>query len=169
FFTLVVERRAPLFERDSARRILGNVIRRCRDKWPFEVIATVLLPDHLHAIWTLPPGDDRYSTRWNWIKGEFTKAFLATGGREQPRQASRVRERRRSVWQRRFWEHTIRDEVDLENHFDYIHYNAVKHGYVGRPRDWRWSTFRRWVESGHYPIDWGANYIESAMPGNAGE
>jgi putative transposase len=169
FFTLVAEGRAPLFAEDWTRCILGSLIRRCLSRNPVEVVAMVLLPDHLHSLWTLPPGDDRYSVRWNWIKGEFTKAFLANGGREQPRQASRIRERRRSVWQRRFWEHTIRDEDDLENHFDYIHYNPVKHGYAKRPRDWPWSSFHRWVERGHYDIDWGAGYVQPEMPGDAGE
>jgi REP-associated tyrosine transposase len=94
---------------------------------------------------------------------------LEFGGREQPRNESRLREGRRNVWQRRFWEHTIRDEDDLEAHFDYIHYNPVKHGHATRPRDWPWSSFHRWVERGHYHADWGAGITPPSVPGNAGE
>ena len=104
-----------------------------------------------------------------WIKREFTRDWLALGGAEQVRGAPRTKERRRGVWQRRFWEHTIRDEADLEAHFDYIHYNPVKHALVPRPRDWPWSTFHRWVRDGHYSIDWAAGRTGQPLPGNAGE
>ena len=104
-----------------------------------------------------------------WIKREFTRDWLALGGAEQARSPPRTTERRRGVWQRRFWEHTIWDETDLEAHFDYIHYNPVKHALVPRPRDWPWSTFPRWVRDGHYPIDWAAGPIGQPLPGNAGE
>jgi len=107
--------------------------------------------------------------RWNWIKGEFTRIWLTNGGKEPPQRATRVREGRRGVWQRRFWEHTIRDEADLEAHFDYIHYNPVKHGYAKRPRDWPWSSFHRWVAHGHYDVDWGRSYVSADLPGDAGE
>jgi putative transposase len=136
FFTVVCERRAPLFSQGGARRLLGSVVRRCLMWRPVRVVAIVLLPDHLHCLWTLPPGDRAYPVRWAWIKREFSRAWLTDGGAEQPRAASRLQERRRGIWQRRFWEHTIRDETDLEKHFDYIHYNPVKHGLVERPRDW---------------------------------
>jgi putative transposase len=101
----------------------------------------VLLPDHLHSLWALPPGDARYSMRWAWTKKEFTKRWLAAGGRERPVSNSRRARHRREVWQPRFWEHTIRDEHDLERHFDYIHYNPVKHSLVTSPRHWPFSTF----------------------------
>ena len=169
FFTVVTERRAPLFADERARVLLGDVMRKCAERHPLETIASVLLPDHLHVLWQLPPGDNRYSLRWNWIKRKFTVGWLALGGREQIRPRSRLRERRRGVWQRRFWEHVITDEVDLENHFDYIHYNPVKHGYVERPRDWPASSFHRWVAHGHYDIDWGAGYHPRILPGRAGE
>jgi len=155
FFTVVTEGRAPLFGQAAARELLGSAFRRCLLRDRFEVIAMVLLPDHLHAVWALPAGDDRYSRRWQWIKREFTRAWLALGGHEQPRSDSRLSQRRRGVWQRRFWEHAVRDESDLEAHFDYIHYNPVKHGLVARPQDWPWSSFHRWVRAGHYPIGWG--------------
>ena len=169
FFTLVTERRAPLFASAAARRLLGSVMRRCLLRYPVRLIAIVLLPDHLHTLWTLPEGDDGYSLRWRWIKREFTRDRLALGGAEQVRSGARTAERRRGVWQRRFWEHTIRDETDLEAHFDYIHYNPVKHALVPRPRDWPWSTFHRWVRDGHYSIDWAAGPISQPLPGNAGE
>jgi putative transposase len=169
FFTIVTERRALVFADDTARRILGDLMRRCFMTYPTEVVAIVILPDHLHALWTLPVGDTRYSLRWGWIKGQFTRQWLAGGGREQSRSPARFREGRRGVWQRRFWEHTIRDEADFEAHFDYIHYNPVKHGLVSRPRDWQWTSFHRWVRDGHYSIDWGAGVTLPNMPGNAGE
>lgn len=169
FFTVVTARRAPLFDDGRARRLLGSLTRRCFAKYPVQVIAVVLLPDHLHTLWALPRGDIRYSLRWSWIKGHFSRQWLASGGREQARAGAQIREGRRSVWQRRFWEHTIRDEDDLEAHFDYIHYNPVKHGYAVRPRDWRWSSFHRWVTRGHYQINWGARIDPPTVPGNAGE
>jgi putative transposase len=169
FFTLTADCRRPIFRSDWTLRLLGSLLRHCQLHDPVEVVAIVVLPDHLHTLWSLPPGDNRYSSRWNWIKGEFTKAFLANGGAETKRRPTLANERRRSVWQRRFWEHTIRDEDDLERHFDYIHYNPVKHGYVQNPRDWPWSSFHRWVQRGQYGIDWGRGYVDPMMPGNAEE
>ncbi|MBN2216735.1 MAG: transposase [Pirellulales bacterium] len=169
FFTLVTERRARLFTSSAARRLLGNVMRECFLRYPVEPVATVLLPEHLHTLWTLPPGDDDFSMRWRWIKREFTRGWLARGGEEQPQNTSRSVERRRGVWQRRFWEHMIRNESDMEAHFDYIHYNPVKHHLVSRPRDWKWSTFHRWVRDGHYTIGWGGDTTRIILPGNAGE
>ena len=169
FFTVVTERRTPLFRLEPARHLLGSVMRQCFHRSPVHALAVVLLPDHLHTLWTLPPGDDAYAMRWRWIKREFTRAWLSHGGIEQPRSTPRLRERRRGVWQRRFWEHTIRDEADLESHFDYIHYNPVKHALVQRPRNWPWSSFHRWVEAGHYAVDWADTHALPCLPGNAGE
>jgi putative transposase len=154
FFTLVTDCRARFLTGIPARPILGSIIRRCQMKWPFTINAFVLLPDHLHTIWSLPPGDDRYSTRWGWIKKEFTKSWLALGGCEQEQTEGRKRDRRRGVWQPKFWEHTLEDEEDFERHFDYVHYNPVKHGYVRCPREWPWSSFHRWVQQGVYPEHW---------------
>lgn len=97
FFTAVTDHRAKLFSADAARRCLGSVFRQCRCRHPFEVIAIVLLPDHLHTIWSLPAGDDDYSLRWRWINREFTRAWLLSGGREQPRTHSSLREQRRGI------------------------------------------------------------------------
>lgn len=157
FFTVKTERNAPVFRDGNAVQLLGNVFRETKQNWPFEINAIVLLPDHLHALWTLPPGDDEYSTRWAWLKKEFTKRYLESGGIEQPTSHSRKKNRRRGVWQRRFWEHTIEDEDDFEAHFDYIHFNPVKHGYVSRPIDWKYSSIHRWVRRGVYENTWGSN------------
>jgi putative transposase len=164
FFTLVTENRWRLFEQEPARRLLGDVMRECFARFPLDVVAIVLLPNHLHTLWALPTGDDRYSLRWRWIKREFTRRWLALGGSEQHRSDSRRREQRRGIWQRRFWEHTIRDEADMEGHIDYIHYNPVKHGLARRPYDWPWSSFRRWVRAGHYSLAWAAGENPPSLP-----
>jgi putative transposase len=169
FFTVVTAGRAPIFQQPTACRLLGEVLHDTLARHRAKVIAMVLLPDHLHALWQLPPGDDLYDLRWSVVKRAFTRRWLSAGGVEQPLTLARRRERRRGVWQRRYWEHTIRDEADLEAHFDYIHYNPVKHGYVSRPRDWRWSTFHRHVRNRHYSPDWGAGLFLSPLPGDAGE
>jgi REP-associated tyrosine transposase len=157
FFTVVSENRAPIFCTDVARPILSEWIQSCQRQWPFRIDAMVLLPDHLHTIWTLPPTDTRYPARWGWIKKEFTKAWLAVGGVEQARTASRRRNRRRGVWQRRYWEHTLEDADDFERHFDYIHFNPVKHRLVKPVRDWPYSSFHRWVKQGAYSAEWGGD------------
>ena len=108
----------------------------------------------IHTIWTLQPDDADYSRRWGWIKKEFTKGWLRLGGAEQAVTVEQRRERRRGIWQPRFWEHTIRDADDFERHFDYIHYNPVKHGLVRCPHEWPWSSFHRWVHAGVYPDKW---------------
>jgi putative transposase len=167
FHTLVIRNRAPLFANEKARRLLGSVIRECLQRRPLTVVAFVLLPDHLHCLWTLPSGDSDYSNRWRWIKREFTRGWL--GDRKKEQRRSKSSKRQRGVWQRRFWEHTIRDETDLENHFDYIHYNPVKHGHVERVRDWPWSTFHRHVRAGHYSPNWGAEAPRSTGDCNFGE
>jgi putative transposase len=105
----------------------------------------------------LPPGDSDYSGRWKEIKATFTRDWLRSGGEDRPVSRAKAARGRRGVWQPRFHEHTIRDETDLEKHADYLHFNPVKHGYVKRPWDWQWSTFRRFVESGQYDRDWGSH------------
>src|SRR5262245_40615511 len=155
FFTVVTDRRARILCQAPARELLGSFLRQCQERWPMRTEAIVLLPDHLHTIWTLPLTDADFSKRWGWVKKEFTKAWLPISGVEQPQTDGRIRDARRGVWQPKFWEHTIRDEVDLERHFDYIHYNPVKHGLVSRPCDWPWCSFHQWVRKGVYPPDWG--------------
>jgi putative transposase len=155
YFTVVTDRRTPTFRNPDAAHLLGAAMREVRGKASFATIAVVLLWDHLHCTWTLPEGDDDYSARWRRIKASFTDKWLSAGGFEATRSPSRIAKGERGVWHRRFWEHVVRDEDDLERHVDYIHYNPVKHGYVSRPGDWPWSSFRRFVESGHYLVDWG--------------
>jgi putative transposase len=126
-----------------------------RKKRPFEVVAIVLMPDHLHMIWTLPPGDSNYSLRWSKIKTSFSLSYLASGGTEGMRNASRIRSGERAIWQRRFWEHTIRDEDDLSRCVEYIHWNPVKHGLAERVQDYPWSSFHRYARLGEYDEAWG--------------
>lgn len=113
---------------------------------PFAVEAMVVLPDHLHCIWRLPPGDGDYSSRWREIKKAASRAIAPQADARGERQ----------VWQRRFWEHVIRDADDWRRHVEYIHYNPVKHGYATRPADWPWSSFSRFVARRWYVRDWGA-------------
>ena len=170
FFTVVVHQRRRLFDDPSAVSLLGSVFRRCRMRWPFTMNAIVLLPDHLHTIWSLPRGDSEYSRRLGWIKKEFTTRWLQIGGPEGTVSAGRQRQRRRGIWQPRFWDHTLEDEEDFERHFDYIHWNPVKHGYVRCPKHWQYSSFHRYVRRGVYPSEWGcfANNTRNA-PLNFGD
>jgi putative transposase len=124
-------------------------------RWPVTVNAIVLLPEHLHTIWTLPPGDAGYPKRWGWLKKEFTKSWLQIGGEDQVVSEGRKRQRRRGIWQPRYWEHTLEDENDFERHFDYIHWNPVKHGHVACAYHWPHSSFHRYVELGVYERHWG--------------
>jgi putative transposase len=119
---------------------------------PFALEAIVVLPDHVHALWQLPEGDDDFSTRWQLIKARFSRG-LEPGERVT---ASRRRKGERGIWQRRYWEHLIRDEQDFQSHLDYIHHNPVKHGLVAAARDWPYSSFRRWVACGAYSLEWDA-------------
>lgn len=137
-----------------ARSILREAIDTVRKGSPFRIDAMVLLPDHVHCIWTLPHTDTDYSTRWRKIKERFTRKWLRSHGREHSVTTGQFFKGQRGVWQSRFWEHTIRDENDFNAHMDYIHYNPVKHGYVRCPHDWRWTSFHRCVREGLYAIDW---------------
>lgn len=161
FFTVVTDRRRRFLTDAHARELLRKAIQSCRAERPFRILAMVLLPDHLHAIWTLPPGDSDYSARWGIIKATFTKAWLSAGGSATKPSAARLKERWQGVWQPRFWEHTLRDETDLERHLDYIHYNPVKHGLVRCPYEWPWSSFHRWVRFGQYEPNWACGLHEA--------
>jgi len=148
FFTVVTEKRRPILVENIDR--LRAAVRRIRTDRPFEIEAAVVLPDHLHMVWTLPEGDSDYSTRWNLIKRCFSTGLPAlTTSRSQRAK------REKGLWQRRFWEHQIRDEQDWRNHLDYIHFNPVKHGYVQRAIDWPYSSFKRYVRQRFYESDWG--------------
>jgi putative transposase len=158
FFTVVTYRRRRFLTSEIARKSLRDAIATVRADRPFAMPAIILLPEHLHAIWTLPRGDDDYPTRWRRIKEEFTESWLAAGGTEAPLTASRRKRKERGVWQRRYWEHLIENEHDFERHFDYIHYNSVKHGETKCPKDWPYSSFHRWVETGVYDAIWGCSH-----------
>jgi putative transposase len=149
--------RQPFLADDNARRCLRAALRRVRTIHPFNILALVLLPDHLHAVWELPRGDADYATRWRQIKTTFTRSYrpLQTTGRGLS--ASRRKRNEHTVWQRRFFEHTCRDEFDLKRCVDYTHVNPVKHKVVERVRDWPWSSFHRYVKLGEYATDWGGS------------
>lgn len=152
FFTVVTFERRPLFAHADNVALLGEVLREVKARRPFTLDALVLLPDHLHCLWTLPEGDDDFSTRWMSIKREFTRRCASEF--KAAVSGARRAKREQAVWQRRFWEHCIRDEADFQRHCDYIHWNPVKHGYADTPAAWPHSTFRRFVERGVYPPDW---------------
>ncbi|MGD7034062.1 REP-associated tyrosine transposase [Methylotuvimicrobium buryatense] len=149
FFTVTLQNRNRSLLVDYIE-VLRESVRDVRREHSFHIEAWVVLPEHLHAIWILPPEDTDYSMRWKRIKRQFTNRLVEAG--------VAVKKNRRGeydLWQNRFWEHTIRNESDFTRHFDYIHYNPVKHGLVTRVRDWPYSTFHRYVKAGVYPVDWG--------------
>ena len=154
FFTLVTYRRQRILTDMALRLALHDAIVRVRQRYPFTIDAWVLLPDHLHAIWTLPLGDADFGLRWSWIKRLVTRAVAENYERPDWRNASRIGRRESTIWQRRFWEHQIRNDADFSAHMDYVHFNPVKHGLVARVQDWPHSTFHRWVAKGIYPLDW---------------
>jgi putative transposase len=149
FFTVnLLERRNTLLvDRIDALR---DAVERTRKSYPFVIDAVVVLPDHIHAVWTLPPGDADFSTRWRLIKNRFAKALLK---RERLSDVRKARNER-GIWQRRFWEHLIRDEADYGRHVEYCYINPLKHRLVTRVRDWPHSSFHRDVGAGIVPLDW---------------
>ena len=161
FTATLLDRQADLLTRHIDD--LRAAVRATRALRPFHIDAWVVLPDHLHCIWTLPPGDADFSNRWKAIKIRFVQALP----RDEPRSDVRVANGERGIWQRRFWEHAIRDEDDYARHFDYVHINPVKHGWAASVREWPYSTFQRWVEAGVYPPDWAGGGEDEDLP--AGE
>jgi putative transposase len=153
FFTVNLLRRNgnDLLVREIAR--LRAVVADVRRRHPFRIHAWVVLPDHLHCVIELPPGDADFAVRWRLIKMEFSKCLPNT----ERRSATRQRRGERGIWQRRYWEHLIRDDADFRAHVDYVHINPLKHGLVARVVDWPYSTFHRWVERGRYAVDWGGH------------
>ena len=149
FFTVnLLERRGDLLVRHV--EALRSAVRETRRRMPFHIDAWVVLPDHLHCVWTLPPGDADYSNRWKAIKIRFVRAIPKT----ERRSTVRAARGERAIWQRRFWEHSIRNEADYAHHVDYVHFNPMKHGHVDSLADWPYSSFHRWVTAGRYPSDW---------------
>jgi putative transposase len=142
---------------------LRHAYQAAHNLYPFETVAICVLPDHIHAIWTLPAEDSNFPLRWSLIKSKFSRAVLGDAART----ASKVAKREKGIWQRRYWEHAIRDDADLARHVDYIHFNPVKHGYVSRVADWPHSSFARYVAQGVLPADWGGDMKE--ITGRFGE
>ena len=151
FFTLTLAERRSTLLTDHID-LLRDSIRQVKTRHPFEIEAMVVLPDHLHCIWTLPENDADYAIRWSLIKGGFSRGFK-TSERRSPSRTSR---RERGIWQRRFWEHAIWDEADYNNHVAYIHINPVKHRYVRRAVDWPHSSIHRHIEKGLCDPAWAA-------------
>lgn len=152
FFTVVTHNRRPFLCHPENIVLLRSAFKKVREAHPFTVDAIVVLPDHIHCIWTLPEGDNDFAIRWSLIKGGFTRECSSRC--KGARTASRVARKEQAVWQHRYWEHEIRDEEDFRRHVEYIHYNPVKHGYADRPFDWEFSSFGRYVRNGLYPADW---------------
>jgi putative transposase len=155
FFTVAMAERSGRLLIDNIelfRRAVADV----RRELPFELIAMVVLSEHLHCIWQLPAGDADFPTRWKQIKARFSRGLP----RGEYRSASRASKGERGIWQRRYWEHTLRDEADLQRHIDYIHYNPVKHGYVGAVKEWPYSTFHDYVRRGIYTSDWAGSGLD---------
>jgi putative transposase len=155
FFTVVTHNRRKILCKPENIDLLRSAFQSVMEKHPYHIDAIVLLPDHLHCIWTLPPDDNDFSTRWRLIKSAFSrKCDSRYKGKIS---ASRQIKKETSVWQRRFWEHAIRDENDFGRHVEYIHYNPVKHNLVNAPRQWAYSSFHKYVGNGLCDLDWGAN------------
>ena len=167
FFTVVSYRRQPILCDEPIRSALRHAIAEVRTRHPFVVEAWVLLPDHLHCLWTLPPNDADFATRWALIKREVSLACGPGYRKSAWLSASKKKHRESTLWQRRYWEHRIRDETDLARHIDYIHHNPVKHGLCRAPRDWPYSTLHRYIEAGTVPADWGASTLP--LDGEFGE
>jgi putative transposase len=155
FFTAVTFRRKPLFSQAEAVDGLRLAFREEMARRLSTIDAIVIMPDHLHAIWTLPLGDSDYSIRWRNIKRAFTATIPSV--QRAKADASRQKKHEQTIWQRRCWEHRIRDEQDFEHHVDCIHYNPVKHGYVSRPVEWLHSSIHRYIREGVLSPDWGGN------------
>lgn len=155
FFTITLADRTSTLLIDEVARLRQAYmdVKHCR---PFETVAIAVLPDHLHAIWTLPAEDSDYAIRWQQIKGRFSKGLPPALERTE----SKTRKREKGIWQRRYWEHQIRDEDDLFRHIDYLHYNPVKHGLVRRVQDWPYSSFHRYVQQGLLPKGWAGTLEE---------
>jgi putative transposase len=149
FFTVNLADRAATLLIDHID-LLRSAVRYTHERHPFIIDAMVVLPDHLHAVWTLPIDDADYETRWRLIKTMFSRGVPHNENRNQ----SRMNKGERGIWQRRYWEHTIRDDLDFSRHVDYVHINPVKHGYVTRVADWPHSSFHRYVKEGVLPSDW---------------
>lgn len=150
FFTFTLAQRQTQFLTDNIH-LFRQAYQRANALHPFTTVAICVLPDHLHAIWQMPVDDGDFALRWRMIKSNFSRNF----GANQQRSNSKIKHREKGIWQRRYWEHQIRDEIDLQRHVDYIHYNPVKHGLVSQVKDWPHSTFHKYVAQGICTENWG--------------
>ncbi|MBF2007997.1 MAG: transposase [Chlorogloeopsis fritschii C42_A2020_084] len=164
FLTLVTYCRTPLFSEPENISHLRTAVAKIRTEKPFEILGAVILPDHIHFLWTLPSDDSDYSQRVSRLKVLFTRLLRGKKSLPQNVSASRRKHRESNVWQRRFWEHTICNEADLARHLDYIHYNPVKHGLVSCPHLWEYSSFHKWVKKGKYQADWACSCCGKKPP-----
>jgi putative transposase len=162
FFTVNLADRANslLIDRIDSLR---EAVRQVKTRYPFDILAWVVLPDHMHAIWNMPPHDPDYPKRWRLIKQRFSKSIE----RKEVIRPSRQHKGEREIWQRRFWEHQIRDERDLQNHLDYVHINPAKHGYVARASDWPYSSIHRYIREGAITPDWACEPDDIGPTGEA--
>lgn len=167
FLTLVTFSRRPIFAEPENVKCLRHAMATVKTEMPFDIAAAVVLPDHLHLLWTLPPSDCNYSKRVGRLKVLVTRSLRGSDALPQDVCFSRQKHRESNVWQRRFWEHTIRDEADWVAHVNYLHYNPVKHGLVRCPQEWDYSSFRQFVGKGMYAEDWGCGDVEFSGKGLA--
>ncbi len=152
FITQVVEGREPIFKNENHLELLRSTLRTVKQLHPFTLLAYVFLPDHFHFL-LHPTGSSNFSQIMHSLKPNFTKAYKQIIGVSGSMK----------FWQKRFWDHIIRDEADLQQHLNYIHYNPVKHGWVNRPEDWRHSSFADWKRRGAYPEQWGWSLPENIV------
>jgi putative transposase len=163
FFTVNLLERWPNDLLTRHIDLLRQAVRSVCAQYPVRIDAWVVLPDHMHCVWTLPSGDADFTLRWRLIKAAFSKQLPKVERRSKVRAARGER----AIWQRRFWEHTLRDERDYAAHVDYVHFNPVKHGHARAVKEWPYSTFHRDVAQGVYLEDWGGSDADSI--GAAGE
>ncbi len=157
FFTLVTHQRQHWLCDEPARVNLRSAMRHVQTNYPFTIDAMVLLPDHLHCIWTLPDGDKDYGMRWGLIKRYVTKRCRGLVNTGATISESRWQRREGNLWQRRFWERRIRGEADFQGYCDYIHMNPVNHKLCDRPQNWPSSSIHQLIAQGKYPDNWGGN------------
>jgi putative transposase len=163
FITQVTYQRQPWLCTDLGRVALRHALQHVQQRHPFQIQAFVLLPDHFHALWTLPQDDGDLATRVRLVKRVVTKYYGQELGLTAEVSTSRMKRKEGNLWQRRFWEHLIRDEADFVNHCDYIHYNPVRHGLCEVPQQWPFSSLHRLVRENVYPADWGGDAIEYSV------
>lgn len=157
FLTLCLENRPSSLLTDNVE-LFRNAYKVTKQNHSFTLDAMVLMPDHIHLMITLPKDSDNFSVIIASLKSHFSRQINLLNP-DLGISSSRQKKRESGIWQRRFWEHKIRDEIDFLHHVEYIHYNPVKHGYTGSPKDWQFSTFHRFVEQGIYDKDWGSETL----------